>query len=80
MSNVTPLPRQPRAPQSRPLTFRGAYGQPGGERRSLLSYHQHGPARPMLPVRWGAAGFFMLHCSHFAPLAPPPARPVLVLP
>ena len=31
MSNVTPLPRQPRAPQSRPLTFRGAYGQPGGD-------------------------------------------------
>lgn len=31
MSNVTPLPRQPRAPHSRPLTFRGAYGQPGGD-------------------------------------------------
>ena len=31
MSNVTPLPHKPRAPQSRTLTFRGAYGQPGGD-------------------------------------------------
>lgn len=31
MSNVTPLPHQPRAPHLRPLTFRGAYGQPGGD-------------------------------------------------
>ena len=33
MNTVVPLPRQPRAPQSRPLTFRGAYGQPGGDWR-----------------------------------------------
>ena len=31
MSNVTTLPRQPRATHPRPLTFRGAYGHPGGD-------------------------------------------------
>ena len=31
MNKVIPMPRQPRAPQSRLLTFRGAYGQPGGD-------------------------------------------------
>ena len=63
----------------------GSLDQPGHAAATArgvgaLPYHQHGPDRPRLPVRGGAAGVFMLHCSHFAPLAPPPARPVLVLP
>ena len=58
MSNVTPLPRQPRAPHLRPLTFRGAYGQPGGDgldslARLLLTLAADEDPQPVSPPQPG---------------------------
>lgn len=58
MSNVTPLPHQPRAPHLRPLTFRGAYGQPGGDgldslARLLLTLAADEDPQPVSPPQPG---------------------------
>ena len=59
MNKFIHMPRQPRATHSRPLTFRGAYGQPGGDGLDSL-------ARLLLTL---AAD------EDPQPVSPPPARP-----